>query len=1116
MANTKDDFNDTWLAKIPAPQFNYPNNVREVLDADQGTIYLHALYWSYVTSSHIGVGDVVGINSGEKYYSSFVIYVSVIMYAFLFGSLASIVEDFTPEFQRVFEKNYRYVLEYAKTSKLENFVERIHKYYNYIWLKERGVNEDQLLNALPKSIKYDIFLFRYNNTLRSSQFFKNSQNQFDQTIYYSFCKNYRTEIYLENDSIITSGQKRNDVYFILDGEVEVIQNESWLMETQKLRPGDYFGGIIQNQTQYQDLKAIKITRVAKIEQSKFIQLMEAYPEWYTRLAKREKIDNLLRIFINKLKGAVYAKKLEKLNNNKNKLKNKFQNFKLNLSRKVDDLISSKSKSQTSSPQKIGSILLNLSSTKKPQTKINDQDMKEEGSERMTKEVSESPRASVSISPPQKSPENDQIFKSKPSDVRSKTPPKSRFHKAESGKRGSIEEDKENLAPKRTHSLNIKTAYHNNDESKQNYSAFVTNKDQNVIMMKEVSSEVQNAVPDFSLQKKQEDDFSELGFFIHPESDLRYFYEFIHTIVILYSSFGVPVYVCFDLKPDATFIILEVLTLIEQVLYLFFQTRTAQYFHERLTLDWQIILRSLLEKDLILELFTLIPLNLALGVAQAKTPFWLVGILRMNRVFLIKKLPYEFALFGTKWLKLTSHLKVIKPAFYLAFVWHFTSCLWNWFLLFDIENQYEQNWYNVLALNEAAVWQRYILCLSFTMNIATTTGYPELIIYNNYERAVWILYVYFGDALFGLTFAWFAVNASTLPDKFNFVFDRIRQMDYVLQKNQIPPKLRNKLEDHFAYIVETRDQNKSCLDALSGLLPISTLKDMEFVQARCLNSIPLVKEFKHNKMFLNEIVMNLKPAIYLPEDYITSRNENGNEMFIIAQGTVHMLSPNEKKVLCILEQDSYFGELSLFANTKRLTSFVAASFCLIYILDRPTLNNILKAFPQLDSTFKRFAKYRVDQCVVEGRNRRDQLQQAYATLCSKDSKRNKIVTHKEEIIELLKASEIAQVHLQEDKFMPGSRDIMRPRVKSRLLTAMSKKEAEEGEKEELESMSEISSIIEEYVDDEEIEHKDIDTKKSSFRRKTQTRERRYSRLNMGKEMSVSRSSGLTLRWGINMD
>ena len=68
----------------------------------------------------------------------------------------------------------------------------------------------------------------------------------------------------------------------------------------------------------------------------------------------------------------------------------------------------------------------------------------------------------------------------------------------------------------------------------------------------------------------------------------------------------------------------------------------------------------------------------------------------------------------------------------------------------------------------------------------------------------------------------------------------------------------------------------------------------------------------------------------------------------------------------------------------------------------------------------------------------------------------------------------------------------------------------------ESFVSVSSTLEEYVDDEEIEYKDIDTKKNTFRIKTRVRERRYSRLNMGKEKSVSRSEGLTLRWGINMD
>ena len=54
MANTKEDFNLTWYAKVPAPQFNYPNNIRSELNADKFTIYIHATYWAYMTTSHIG------------------------------------------------------------------------------------------------------------------------------------------------------------------------------------------------------------------------------------------------------------------------------------------------------------------------------------------------------------------------------------------------------------------------------------------------------------------------------------------------------------------------------------------------------------------------------------------------------------------------------------------------------------------------------------------------------------------------------------------------------------------------------------------------------------------------------------------------------------------------------------------------------------------------------------------------------------------------------------------------------------------------------------------------------------------------------------------------------
>jgi len=51
------------------------------------------------------------------------------------------------------------------------------------------------------------------------------------------------------------------------------------------------------------------------------------------------------------------------------------------------------------------------------------------------------------------------------------------------------------------------------------------------------------MPNIFLQKRSENQ-PKLKYFIHPESDMRYLYEFIHTLIILYSSFGVPVYVSF--------------------------------------------------------------------------------------------------------------------------------------------------------------------------------------------------------------------------------------------------------------------------------------------------------------------------------------------------------------------------------------------------------------------------------------------------------------------------------------------------------------------------------------------------------------------------------------------
>ena len=48
------------------------------------------------------------------------------VYAYIFGNLASLVDDLTPKFQQEFEANYKKALAYVKSSKLESFVNKVH------------------------------------------------------------------------------------------------------------------------------------------------------------------------------------------------------------------------------------------------------------------------------------------------------------------------------------------------------------------------------------------------------------------------------------------------------------------------------------------------------------------------------------------------------------------------------------------------------------------------------------------------------------------------------------------------------------------------------------------------------------------------------------------------------------------------------------------------------------------------------------------------------------------------------------------------------------------------------------------------------------------------------
>ena len=119
------DFNETFLRRIPAPEFSFVNEKREKLDVGFGEIYIHALYWVYSTISKTGAMDITIININEKIFAVCEMIFGGLLYIYIFGNVISIAEDLTPKIKSLLGKNKKIVISFLKNLKFDEYIPKI-------------------------------------------------------------------------------------------------------------------------------------------------------------------------------------------------------------------------------------------------------------------------------------------------------------------------------------------------------------------------------------------------------------------------------------------------------------------------------------------------------------------------------------------------------------------------------------------------------------------------------------------------------------------------------------------------------------------------------------------------------------------------------------------------------------------------------------------------------------------------------------------------------------------------------------------------------------------------------------------------------------------------------
>ncbi|KAF0768300.1 cyclic nucleotide-gated cation channel beta-1 [Aphis craccivora] len=446
----------------------------------------------------------------------------------------------------------------------------------------------------------------------------------------------------------------------------------------------------------------------------------------------------------------------------------------------------------------------------------------------------------------------------------------------------------------------------------------------------------------------------LDFIIEPQSFCYVAWLSLVTMCYLYNCWVIPLRITFPYQTPENlwkWMLLDYCTDAINLLDTFVIKPRIMYLKDGFWVrDLKLIEVNYLEKlQSKLDIISLLPADLICltpGFTSEMLP-----LMRLNRIIKIQTF-WEFFDHFDSVLSSPYVVRVTRTLTYMVYLVHLNACAYYYVSV--KEGLATNNW----VFNGQG--NAYIRCFFFATKTATSIGknpHPENEAEYLFMTASWLMGVFVFAILIGQIRDIIA-TATRSQTEYRKLQDET--LEY-LRKLNIPPRIRQRVEQWFSFTWEqqrTLDENR-ILDSLPHKMKTDVAIN---VHMKTLNKVQLFKDC--DKALLRELVLKLRPILYLPGDYICRKGEVGKEMYIVKTGQVQVVGgEHDDEVLATLTEGSVFGEISLLSlcGTNRRTADVRShGFSNIFVLSKEDLNEAIKFYPNAQEILKRKARELIQQ------------------------------------------------------------------------------------------------------------------------------------------------------------
>ncbi|KAL8567133.1 hypothetical protein ACOMHN_033035 [Nucella lapillus] len=324
---------------------------------------------------------------------------------------------------------------------------------------------------------------------------------------------------------------------------------------------------------------------------------------------------------------------------------------------------------------------------------------------------------------------------------------------------------------------------------------------------------------------------------------------------------------------------------------------------------------------------------------------LLRLLRLSRLVRYIQQWEEFLAIAGKFMRI---FNLICLMFLLG---HWNGCLQ--FLVPMLQDFPKASWVAIEELQDAHWAEQYTWALFKALSHMLCIGYGRFPPQNMSDTWLTILSMLSGATCYAL----FLAHTTTLIQSFDtsrrLYNEKFKQVEEYMIYRKLPRSLRQRITDYY----EHRYQGKM-FDEYTILSELNECLHYEVVNHNCRSLVASVPFFTNaDPAFVSEVVSKLKFEVYQPGDYIIKEGTMGTQMYFIQEGIVDIIT-SDGEVATSLSDGSYFGEICLLTNARRVASVRAETYVNLYSLSVEHFNDVLERYPLMRRTMESVAAERL--------------------------------------------------------------------------------------------------------------------------------------------------------------